>query len=262
MKIFYLSGSGNSYWAAKKIAGEFDGECSPILRLGTEQTLSEADLAVGIAVPAHMLDIPWLAKEFLMKLQLQKEAYVFAVMTYNKKISEQCFQSIDAALQTHGAALSAGFAVQMPGNCIASTPEQDRERLGAAPERIQEICREIRQRKETFASGGAAADADFVEKSFFYDPKHPLKQLVITEKCSGCGVCAALCPLDNICVTWGKAVHNTECTVCLACLHWCPNNAVYIDQDGFRTLRQYHHPEVTLKELLAHRNSFENRMNA
>jgi formate hydrogenlyase subunit 6/NADH:ubiquinone oxidoreductase subunit I len=40
-----------------------------------------------------------------------------------------------------------------------------------------------------------------------------------------------------------------RCEQCLACLQWCPQEAI---QHGEKTAkyRRYHHPEVTLKDML------------
>lgn len=250
MKIFYFSGSGNSLWAAKQISAELGGECLSVPVLSDSGELRVEDTVVGFAFPVHMLDVPWAVKPFLLRLHLPENAYTFAVLTYNNRGVAECCASIEHALAVNSAHLSAGFGLRMPGNCIASTAEEDRERLTLAPERVREICASIRSRVVNCAPDGAQAGDDYVTGSYFYSPANALKNLKVNERCTGCGICATVCPMGNIRVKNGKVFRGENCAVCLACVHWCPTNAVYIDQDRFRELRQYRHPDVTLAELI------------
>ena len=75
---------------------------------------------------------------------------------------------------------------------------------------------------------------------------HPV---VNEAKCTGCKTCARVCPMSNIMVE-EKAHIGDNCTICLACVHVCPQQA--IRTNGRETLkeRQYHHPDIKLKDLI------------
>lgn len=48
------------------------------------------------------------------------------------------------------------------------------------------------------------------------------------DKCRGCAVCVAVCPVRAVSVIGDKAVIDRNlCTECLRCLDECPENAVY-----------------------------------
>ncbi len=52
-------------------------------------------------------------------------------------------------------------------------------------------------------------------------------KLSATEKCTGCGLCAQVCPANCIQIKNGRAVRSEKnCQVCLACIHHCPQNVV------------------------------------
>ena len=69
------------------------------------------------------------------------------------------------------------------------------------------------------------------------------------DKCNRCGICAKVCPADNITFTDGRPVWNKRCEQCFACLQWCPQEAI---QSGKKTPKydRYRHPEVALKDML------------
>lgn len=250
MKIYYFTGTGNSYWAAKKIGEHFSAEVRSIIDSENEKTFVTDDDVLGIVCPTYMHDIPWIVKDLLLKLSSTGNPYVFAVVTSNNDESGKAFANIDHALLANGLTLSLAFDLQMPGNCVESTVQQDRERLAAAPEKLAGICRAIEHREKNFTSDHQKADAKFVERSWFYSSHSIMKWFKVRENCTGCGVCAKVCPTDNISIISGKAVHGKNCAACYACVHWCPEHATIVNVPTFRKLRQYHHPEVSLDDIL------------
>jgi len=46
------------------------------------------------------------------------------------------------------------------------------------------------------------------------------------EKCTGCGICVDVCPVEAIKIENDKAVISDDCTECGACENECPNNAI------------------------------------
>lgn len=44
--------------------------------------------------------------------------------------------------------------------------------------------------------------------------------------CIGCGKCVQLCPLNNIRLDKDKPVWGSNCTHCMACICYCPKEAI------------------------------------
>ncbi|MDP8257847.1 MAG: 4Fe-4S binding protein [Candidatus Aadella gelida] len=49
---------------------------------------------------------------------------------------------------------------------------------------------------------------------------------VNNEKCTGCGACVSVCPVDAIKIENGKAVISEECVDCGECVTQCPVEAL------------------------------------
>jgi len=50
------------------------------------------------------------------------------------------------------------------------------------------------------------------------------------EKCTGCGVCVDICPVEAIKIENDKAVISDECVDCGACVNQCPQEAISIPE--------------------------------
>ncbi|MFA7034063.1 MAG: EFR1 family ferrodoxin, partial [Bacteroidales bacterium] len=47
-----------------------------------------------------------------------------------------------------------------------------------------------------------------------------------TEACNHCGLCAKLCPMNNITIKDGVPAWSEKCVQCLACINRCPQRAI------------------------------------
>ena len=88
-----------------------------------------------------------------------------------------------------------------------------------------------------FAWLGAAVNRRGVEEFRKAGPKFR-----VDPSCTHCGICAKVCPVGNIVMKDGRPTWSDKCEQCMACLQWCPVEAI---QFGRRTAgrRRYRHPE-------------------
>ena len=65
-----------------------------------------------------------------------------------------------------------------------------------------------------------------------------------SDACTGCGLCARLCPLENIVMGSGRPHWTGSCTTCNACYHNCPFGAISFGRmtkgkGQYRAIRDY-----------------------
>ena len=58
--------------------------------------------------------------------------------------------------------------------------------------------------------------------------------VVDSEKCTGCGTCVDVCPVNAIQVNEQAVVNAETCTGCAACVLECPNEAIVLAQKKVR----------------------------
>ena len=55
---------------------------------------------------------------------------------------------------------------------------------------------------------------------------------------------------ENITMVDGKANIGGQCAMCLACLHFCPHQAMELNHKPTQKELQYHHPDIQLKDMM------------
>ena len=192
-----------------------------------------------------MSDLPWIVKEFLLKLTVNPDCYTFVVMTSNNGKSGNSFVSLSQALSRSGANLSAVFDLQMPGNCLISSEQENLERLKKAPERVDEIVEAIRQKKNPslYCAGSAPLLKSYMVYPLFTHFAIGSNRFYATDTCISCGICAKVCPTGTISLSGdGKPEWADTCVQCVACIHRCPVRAIEYGTISLKKGR-YHHPE-------------------
>jgi Fe-S-cluster-containing hydrogenase component 2 len=60
--------------------------------------------------------------------------------------------------------------------------------------------------------------------------------------------------VENIEMDDGKPVWSDHCAGCFACLQWCPKETITLGGSN-PDIKSYHHPEVSLKEMIRQRSA-------
>jgi ferredoxin len=256
--IYYFTGTGNSLAVAQGLCTRL-GDCTliPIASLaGTAGGIAPDADRVGIVCPVYFLGIPALVARFAGRLDLTHAGYTFAVLTMGGSGGSSALHQLDAILRTRSArGLDAGFAVRMPGNYVlmyASPAGKKREEiLDRADRDIAAIAGTIGAglRPKLPYSFFAALIHHLMYPRFISSAPGNDRKFSVDERCTSCGICAKVCPVDNITLVQGRPVWAHRCEQCMACIHLCPTEAI---QAGRKTAARgrYRHPSVPVDDLI------------
>lgn len=255
--IVYFTGTGNSLAVSLLLADRLPHAtvvsanellCQPAIKLKTD--------FCGFVFPVYCQDIPEIVHRLVRRIELPEGTYIFSIATHNGDPGFAHF-TINKALKKKKQHLHAGFSVLMPGNCIAptnsmNTEEEVNRRLNAVVPYIEKISFNLLNKFSIPYHGSASLRKRLkgLKNKFRLKVIYKVHQnFWTTEECNLCGLCAKICPENNITIknpspTWGR-----KCQLCMACIHWCPESAI---QNGSKTvgLKRYHHPHISVDHLL------------
>jgi ferredoxin len=253
-KIFYFTGTGNSLFIARELARAMnDAEVLSIVPAVKKNMHVDAS-CVGIVFPVYAMGTPEIVTEFLHKLIVKPDAYVFAVTNYGGMGGAALYQVQDA-LDRRGIKLSYYAGMQMPDNYpILKNPPRDAEQkkmFDKASAKVAVIAAAVSRKTvlKTLKKGLMTMFWDWLYRMSI--PHFPAsdKHFNSDEKCISCGLCSKVCPVDNIQMIEGKPLWKHACLQCCACMNWCPKKAI---QWGKVTIKRgrYHHPAVTPDDII------------
>jgi ferredoxin len=249
-KIYYFSGTGNTYWSAKKMAGRIgSAEMLPISReIKLPEVRIEADAAVFL-FPAYAYGMPVMVRRFLEKAEIHAD-YLAALVSYG---SSPGGALAEACRVLGRKKLTLNYAGRIPAveNYIpifgAQKTETRAHRLALQAAATEQAAAAIVSRASNRVLMFRPFSG-FVSAIFRFARPGMGRLFSVTAACNACGFCARLCPAGAITMTGGGPVFQSACEQCQACLNFCPRKAI-----SFGRLRpdteRYHHPGVTAGEL-------------
>ncbi len=147
--IIYFSGTGNSYQVARDLSDRLK-DCEVISMADYKERSLTGFETAGIVFPTYFWGIPNIVRNFLTKVHIDKETYVYAIATCGGTQGASLHQ-VNDRLKVQGKRLGAGFFIIMPENYLlifnALSKEKQEELFQKAQDKIETIA-EIVKRKE------------------------------------------------------------------------------------------------------------------
>jgi ferredoxin len=254
MTLYYFTGTGNSLAAARALAVELDDPALvPIARIWQQDQVRDDSQVVGFVFPLYFSGLPLIVRAFVEKLELGQPEYIFAVITRKSLFSGGAVWELSRLLRRKGHRLDGGFYVDMIGNYIPNyglpIEEERKIILADAGLRIREIAKAIRNRRRKRQFAPLDFLAPLLHRNFVNTVHESDENFRATDRCTSCGTCVQLCPVEDIHLVNGRPEWLHHCQQCLACLHFCPEEAI---QYGEKTEERdrYHHPYTNVQDII------------
>ena len=170
-------------------------------------------------------------RDWLRKTELRGAKQVWFVMTCGSEIGNADKYNRELCTEKGLSCMGTAQTV-MPENYIAmfSAPQADKARQIVAKAK-PDIDRAIAaiQAGECFAPTRNNLYDRFMSgpvNPIFYKCFVKANAFTASSACIGCGQCVKRCPMNNVTLKDGKPVWGRNCTHCMACICYCPKEAI------------------------------------
>ncbi len=254
VRIYFMTGTGNTYRAAVRMAEVIQGQgraahVLPIEKGGPEPTLMDGGRRlIGLMMPTHGFIAPWPLIRFSLRLPAGKGTHAFVVPTraglkfgrlYTPGLEGTGGYLIALIILLKGYSIRGVMGLDMPSNWISLHP-------GLKPKSVTGIIHRADKKgarfMETILAGGRRFPLGSIVQFLLGLILLPLsigyllvgrfflaKMFFANLQCNGCGVCMDNCPNRAIRL-WGarnpRPYWTFSCESCMRCMGYCPKQAI------------------------------------
>ena len=247
-KVFCFTSTGNSLYAAKKIAAQIGGDVVAMNGVSLDSPEPFVDDVIGFVYPVYFWGLPRMVERFVSQQRIEnKDAYIFAVATYGGA-APGVNGRLNELLKPQGVCLTYGAKLKCADNYLpyyqAKDSEAIRQRIDAD---ISKIAGAVKNREPNRVQAYTIINK-LVHRSLPADSSD--RGFSVSPACTGCATCIKICPAANIEMREGKPVFLGECEHCLACLQNCPAHAIDW-KDKTQGKERYRQFSVTVDDLVS-----------
>lgn len=252
--ILYFTGTGNSKYTAEYIGDRINDEVINLFDKIRNNDYSElkSDKPFIISAPTYCWQIPHIVRDWLMKATLTGSDKIYFVMTCGGEVgnAEKCLRSLCNKI---GKKYMGCAEIIMPENYIAmfDAPEieQAMGTINSAHSKLDMVIDKIKAGNtlDEIKTNAIGKLYSSIVNVLFYPMFVKDKKFKVSDACIGCGICEKKCVMNNIKLVDGKPTWNGNCTHCMACICYCPKEAIEYGEHS-KGLVRYKCPEYKKDE--------------
>lgn len=252
MKLFYNSSTGNSLYVAKLIKDQFNNcELVSMSKALKENRFEVDEDIIGFVYPIHCSGLPIVVGNFISKLKINQNAYVFAIGVTGGGGADISFAQINKLLQS-GVRISNDCTIKYISNYMRAGRNPTEARAINAIKENESILSNFidsikKKEMKTKEFKGGLGELGYKFWKDFYKNKD--KGFSVNNECIGCKICEKVCPVENIIMENNKPLWTGKCVDCMACINICPKEAINIGKHTIKKNR-YLNPFIKREELI------------
>lgn len=252
--VAYFTGTGNSLFVAKEITKNIqNSKLVSISKILREKLTFPEFTKVVVIYPVYYCGLPLIIQNFFKVFDFNSFDKIYYICTSGDDNGVDCSsRKINKILKQKGKVLSGGFNICMPGNYIKMYDletqtvinkkyEDALKKTGA----IQQIINMNKDNKKKDVLGNIAVVVNTIWQSTVGKTG---RKFFVSDDCNSCGICANICPVNNITISDSKPKWNNHCEECLSCIHNCPRQAINTTKTVNR--KRYHNPMISVSEII------------
>lgn len=244
-KLFCFSATGNSLHLAKTLADPLRAQ---IVSISSAPGVCD-DEVIGFVFPVYYLGLPKSVARYITGLTItHKSPYLFAVASYGGK-GQGALRQAGQLLKGKGHRLQYGQYIKSVENYISLYSLNNEAPVHKnQDEALQRIRSDVASKTQTEMERLRLSDK-LSYLAFPGNNGHQDKHFTLDGHCTGCGVCATICPQGNINVKPSGPCFLHQCEHCFACVHACPFKVINW-KASTQGKERYRNPNIRAKELI------------
>ena len=236
MDFYYFSGTGNTYLVVKKMCETFEKEGIKVnINKIEDSNPEEVNLehTIGLGFPIAELSTYEFVWDFINALPEAEGTKIFMVDTL-AGFSGGIVGPVRKIVEKKGYNPIGACEIIMPPNVFYIQDEEtNKKKIKKGLKKAEKYAKALIKGKSKWGRVPVISDAVYYTSLLglkVTETNLNQKLLYLStdkEKCSKCGICFKLCPIENIRMEEGEYPENLmHCQYCLRCASFCPKQAI------------------------------------